>query len=218
MKKYLVSAISILLVLLTCILVFADQNGSAGTTQVIPRWLLNSLAALGGVILVSLAFIVLLKRQIHRATADIQQSKAVLLESEAKFRSYIDHSPDGIFVTDENGCYLEVNPAASVITGYSQEELLKMSVFDLTPPESLKNAQHQLQTLQENDCAGSEFEFLHKNGKRAGGRSMRSSSRQRVILALPRISRPVDGQKSSCFRPLLLLKPPTPPRAVFWPI
>jgi PAS domain S-box-containing protein len=142
------------------------SHGTAGTTQIIPRWLLNSLAALAGVILVSLLFIVLLKRQIRRATADILQSKAVLLESEAKFRSYIDHSPDGIFVTDENGRCLEVNPAAAAITGYSQEELLKMSIFDLSPPESLEKAQYHLQALQETDCAGSEFEFLHKSGKR----------------------------------------------------
>jgi PAS domain S-box-containing protein len=142
------------------------SHGTDGTTQVIPRWLLNSLVALGGVILVSLLFIVLLKRQIRRATADILQSKAVLLESETKFRSYIDHSPDGIFVTDENGHYLEVNPAASAITGYTQEELLKMSVFDLAPPESVENAHHHLQALKEHGCAGSEFEFLHQSGKR----------------------------------------------------
>jgi PAS domain S-box-containing protein len=142
------------------------SHGTAGTMHVIPRWLLNSLAALAGVIFVSLLFILLLKRQIHQATADILQSKAVLLESEAKFRSYIDNSPDGIFVTDEDGQCLEVNPAATAITGYPQEELLKMSIFDLTPPESLENAHHHLHTLKEHNCAGSEFEFLHKNGKR----------------------------------------------------
>ena len=142
------------------------SHGSAGTTKVTPPWLLNSVIALGGVIIIALAFIVLLRKQIQRATADILESKAVLLESEAKFRSYIDNSPDGIFVIDENGRCLEVNPAATAITGYSREELLKMSFFDLTPPESLGMARHHLHALQENDCAGSEFEFLNKNGKR----------------------------------------------------
>jgi PAS domain S-box-containing protein len=142
------------------------SHGSAGTTKVTPPWLLNSVIALGGVIIIALAFIVLLRKQIQRATADILESKAVLLESEAKFRSYIDNSPDGIFVIDENGRCLEVNPAATAITGYSREELLKMSFFDLTPPESMGMARHHLHALQENDCAGSEFEFLNKNGKR----------------------------------------------------
>lgn len=136
------------------------------TSQAMLRWLRNSIAVLGGVSIIALTFIFLLKRQIKRATADIEQSKTVLLESEKKFRSYIDNSPDGIFVTDENGRCLEVNPAASAITGYAQEELLQMSIFDLAPPEALENAHHLLQTLQEKNCAGSEFEFLHKSGKR----------------------------------------------------
>ena len=142
------------------------SHSGIGTTKVTPSWLLNSLLALGGVIIIALAFIVLLRRQIQRATADILKSKAVLLESETKFRSYIDNSPDGIFVTDENGQCLEVSPSASSITGYSQEELLKMSIFDLTPPESLENAHHHLHALKEHHFASSEFEFLNKNGKR----------------------------------------------------
>lgn len=142
------------------------MHGSANAIQVTPAWLINSVAALGGIILITLTFIALLKRQIKRATADILQSKAVLHASEAKFRSYIDNSPDGIFVTDEDGRCLEVNPAATAITGYPQEELLKMTIFDLTPPESLEKAHHHLHALQENNCAGSEFEFLHKSGKR----------------------------------------------------
>jgi len=140
------------------------SHGSAGTTQIIPRWLFYSLATLGGVIIVALTFIALLKRQIRRATADILQSKAVLLESEAKFSSHIDHSPEGIFLTDEKGHYLEVNPAACAITGYPQEELLKMSIFDLILPESIENVHHQLQLLGEKGFSDSEYHFLHKSG------------------------------------------------------
>jgi len=143
------------------------SHSGIGTTKVTPPWLLNSIIALGGVIIIALAFIILLRRQIQRATADILQSKAVLLESEAKFRSYIDNSPDGIFVTNENGRCLEVNPATTTITGYSQEELLEMSIFDLIPPESLENAHHHLHALKEHHFASSEFEFFNKNGKRS---------------------------------------------------
>jgi PAS domain S-box-containing protein len=141
-------------------------HGTAGAFPVTPEWLLNSVVTLGGVILITLIFIAVLKRQIKRATSDILQSKAVLLESEKKFRSYIDHSPDGIFVTDASGRYLEVNPAASAMTGYAQDELLNMSIFDLTPPESIEKALFHLQRLKEDNRASSEFEFSHKSGKR----------------------------------------------------
>lgn len=142
------------------------SHGSAGTTQIIPPWLLNAVAVLGGATLLALTFIALLKKQIQRATASIMESKAVLLESETKFRSYIDNSPDGVFVIDESGRYIEANPAASAITGYSQEELLQMSVFDLLAPESAEIAHRHLQTLQEKDSACNEYYFSHKSGNK----------------------------------------------------
>ena len=141
------------------------MHGSANAIHVTPPWLINSVAALGGIILISLTFIALLKRQIKRATADILQSKAVLHDNEAKFRSYIDNSPDGIFVTDENGGCLEVNPAAAAISGYSHEELLNLSIYDLVPVESFARTQHLL-TLQEHGITSNEFEFTHKDGKK----------------------------------------------------
>ncbi|MBE0504293.1 MAG: response regulator [Desulfuromonadales bacterium] len=141
------------------------SHGSVNAIQVAPPWLINSIAALGGIILITLTFIVLLKVQIKRATADIEQSKAVLRENEAKFRSYIDNSPDGIFVTDEDGRCLEVNPAAAAITGYETEELLNLSICDLVPAESFASSHHLL-TLQELGIASNEFEFIHKNGKK----------------------------------------------------
>jgi PAS domain S-box-containing protein len=141
------------------------SHGNANAIQVAPDWLINSVIALGGIILITLIFIALLKRQIKRATADILRNKAVLRDNEAKFRSYINNSPDGIFVTDENGRCLEINPAAAAITGYSQEELLNLSICDLVPTESFESTHHLL-TLKEHGIASNEFEFTHKNGKK----------------------------------------------------
>lgn len=58
-----------------------------------------------------------------------------LRESEAKFRNYIENAPYGIFVADENWNNLEVNKTASIITGYTDDELLEMTIFDLISPE-----------------------------------------------------------------------------------
>lgn len=64
---------------------------------------------------------------------------ATLQQSEAKYKSYIENAPDGVFVADELGRYLEVNEAACNITGYSKEELLKMSIADILMDDT-KNA------------------------------------------------------------------------------
>lgn len=140
------------------------SHGTGSIVSVIPKWVINAALALNVLIILAAIFIVLLKRQVQRATSEILQSKAILSESEAKFRSYIDNSPDGVFVTDENGNYLEINPAASVITGYSEEELLRMSIADLIPPSSIEPAQNNFKTLKETGAAYGEFELQHKSG------------------------------------------------------
>jgi PAS domain S-box-containing protein len=47
------------------------------------------------------------------------------------YRAYFTASPLGVFVSDTQGRYLEINGAACAMTGYAREELLEMSVPDL---------------------------------------------------------------------------------------
>ncbi len=89
----------------------------------------------------------------------------MLHDSEEKFRSYVENAPIGIFVCDETGRYLQVNPAASFITGYSREELLEMRIPDLLPQESLGLAKDLFQLVAETGVASSEVAFQHKSGR-----------------------------------------------------
>ncbi len=85
-------------------------------------------------------------------------------ESEEKFRSYIINAPDGVFIADEEGHYLEVNPAACEITGYTEKELLQMQISDFLPPESYENGmQHFIQVAEKGSARG-ESVFRHKDG------------------------------------------------------
>lgn len=86
-------------------------------------------------------------------------------ESSARFRSYIDFAPDGVFVTDEEGNYLEVNPGATLITGYSKEELLRMSYKDLLPPFSQSISFNPFGELLKSGVSKGDIEFIHKNGE-----------------------------------------------------
>ncbi len=109
------------------------------------------------------------KREAEFYLHEIQERERAedsLKNSEEKFRSYIDNSPDGVFVADENGRYLEVNRSASTITGYSASELLAMSISDLQPPDSLETAFNHFQTMQKTGYASGELEFIHKNSTR----------------------------------------------------
>ncbi len=64
-----------------------------------------------------------------------RRAEAALRESEARFRAYIEHSPEGIFVADATGRYLDANPAACALVGYTREEMLSLTVRDMAPPE-----------------------------------------------------------------------------------
>ena len=92
------------------------------------------------------------------------EAKEALNLSERKFESYIEHAPGGVFLADENGQYIEANRSASEITGYSNEQLLKMTIGDITAEESLTNALALFSTLKETGKMSGELQFRHKSG------------------------------------------------------
>ncbi|MBC7904857.1 MAG: response regulator [Gemmatimonadaceae bacterium] len=54
-----------------------------------------------------------------------------LKANERKFRNIFEKSKDSVFVTDSNLRFREVNPATANILGYSVNELLNMTLYDL---------------------------------------------------------------------------------------
>ncbi|MDZ4203762.1 MAG: PAS domain S-box protein [Bacteroidales bacterium] len=95
---------------------------------------------------------------------ELTRVNAALKKSEEKYRNYIDNAPDGVFVADETGRYIEVNEAASRITGYSRNELLKMSNSDILPKESLEDGLAQFRKAVQPGASNSDLLFRHKNG------------------------------------------------------
>jgi len=72
-----------------------------------------------------------------------KQEEKKLKEKEKKYRVYIENAPVGVFIADTSGKYTDVNQEACRMTGYSREELLKMSIPQLSapnaPPETLES-------------------------------------------------------------------------------
>ncbi len=88
-----------------------------------------------------------------------------LRQSEAKWRSYVDNSPYGVFIANQKGEYKEVNDAACRITGYSMEELLSMAIPDLLTPESAPLGIAHFDEMMEKGEAVGEIGFRHKSGE-----------------------------------------------------
>jgi PAS domain S-box-containing protein len=116
----------------------------------------------GGVVVFLVIFLMVwlwvLKRAVYLKTLE-------LTESEERFRSYIAYSPHGIFIADENGNYIDVNQAASTITGFSSDELLSMKISDLLPTESLEWGKNSFRQLLGTGQYNGEAAFKKKNGE-----------------------------------------------------
>lgn len=59
------------------------------------------------------------------------KSQQELKESEEKYRTLIEQASDGIFISNQQGDYLDVNTSATMLTGYEKDELLKLNIRDI---------------------------------------------------------------------------------------
>jgi PAS domain S-box-containing protein len=71
-----------------------------------------------------------LANQLSSAIERLRTEEALRQGAEL-YRAYFTASPIALFVSDARGRYLEVNGAASALTGYSRDELAGMSIADL---------------------------------------------------------------------------------------
>jgi len=95
-------------------------------------------------------------------------SELQLKESEFKFRTFFELSPVGIALNDlETGKFLDVNPAVYGPAGYSKEEFLNLSYWDLTPKEYESQENDILFALQTIGIYGPyEKEYIRKDGQK----------------------------------------------------
>lgn len=92
------------------------------------------------------------------------QTENALRESENKFRSLFEQSLDGIDIVNRNEEFVDVNEAYCRIVGYSRDELLRMKLVDIVPPE-LRPASGPI--VNRGAMTGTFESFnLHRDGRR----------------------------------------------------
>ncbi len=102
---------------------------------------------------------------IYRNWRNEQNHTAALLEAESRFRTYVEAAPEGIFVADQNGDYVDVNPAGCALVGYSRDELLHMNVRDLTPAGLESAHEIQFEHNRQSAVANGEITLRRKDGR-----------------------------------------------------
>ncbi len=89
-----------------------------------------------------------------------------LIESKTKYRSYVENAPDGVFIADHDGNYVEVNRAACELTGYSREELTGLSIRRILAPESMDDGVQHFATLLRTGRASGDLVLKRRDGSR----------------------------------------------------
>lgn len=95
-----------------------------------------------------------------------KQAEAAMLQSERRYRTLVEHSQVGVFMS-RNGKYVYVNHAMAAMLGYQEDELIGASYRQLYAPEDLSSADERFERRQRGEDVPSTYEsrLLHKDGQ-----------------------------------------------------
>lgn len=95
-----------------------------------------------------------------------RRAEEAVHESEARFRSFVESSPVGIFSLDDTGAITSLNPAGERIVGYDAGELLGTIFLPLLPEREHERAFANLVDVLDGHTRTDEYEILRKDGER----------------------------------------------------
>ncbi len=104
--------------------------------------------------------------RIQIINTELKEAKEKAQESEVFTKMLFNTSPIGLALAKLGGELMDINIAYANIIGYSIDETLKLSYWDITPEKYAQQEQKQLDSLEKNGTYGPyEKEYIHKSGK-----------------------------------------------------
>lgn len=93
-----------------------------------------------------------------------KNASEALIQSEEKYRTLVEQATDAIFIADQTGRFVVVNPAAVKLSQYSEEELMQMTIYHLADPEEVKIKPFAFEQMKSERGATSERKMRRKDG------------------------------------------------------
>ncbi len=103
---------------------------------------------------------------VTRVITEYRELETTLRDSQARVQAILNNAAAGIIVLNEHGHFLEVNDRWLAMTGYTSDELLQMTPWDLSPAEDNMYGREHFQRLMrgEIDSYRLEKRYIRRNG------------------------------------------------------
>jgi len=98
--------------------------------------------------------------KLKNALAELNQ----LYDHSLRYQTLFENAIDGIFILDKNGSIVSVNQSYATMHGYTIEEVLKMSLFDIDKLFDENSIKEKVQNIINGNSMRFESEHYHKNG------------------------------------------------------
>lgn len=131
---------------------------------VVPAWVREGGLILSALFLMALLGMVYMRRQLTEKARNLAADRRALDRSEERYRIYVEHAPEGIFVANAQGRFVDANPSACRMVGYPREALLKMTIADLAAEEEVDQHRRQFANVLESGTVESELQLRHRSG------------------------------------------------------
>ena len=99
---------------------------------------------------------------------ELIKNREEILLSERRYRTLVEHGSDAIAILGADGATKYVSPSIEMVLGYSEEEAMQMSIFEIVHPDSREEILGSLQKAMENPglaVTGSVARVKHKSGE-----------------------------------------------------
>ncbi|HSU56306.1 MAG TPA: PAS domain S-box protein, partial [Candidatus Dormibacteraeota bacterium] len=105
-------------------------------------------------------------------------AQQALRESEQRLRTVVENAGDGVQVVDDTGAIIDVNPARLGQMGYTREEMLKLTIFDVDPNVDREHFREGAETMQ----VGAAFRLETLNRRKDGSTFPVDVTASRILL------------------------------------